>query len=38
MTKKDKKKSRPIRQNQGTYERVVENKKRYNRKKIKKEI
>jgi len=35
MKKKGKKKPRPIRQNQGTYERVVQNKKKYNRKKVK---
>tara|TARA_B100001996_G_scaffold190658_1_gene145796 strand:- start:483 stop:599 length:117 start_codon:yes stop_codon:yes gene_type:complete len=32
MPKKNVKKSRPIRQKQGTYERVIENKKKYNRK------
>ncbi len=35
MSKKDQKKKRPIRQKQGTYERVVESKKKYNRKKSK---
>ena len=35
MPKKNVKKSRPIRQKQGTYERVIENKKKYNRKKNK---
>ena len=35
MPKKNVKKIRPIRQKQGTYERVIENKKKYNRKKNK---
>ena len=35
MSKKDKKKKRPIRQKQGTYERVVESKKNIIEKKIK---
>ena len=35
MSKKNEKKKRPIRQKQGTYERVVDSKKKYNRKKNK---
>ena len=35
MSKKGHKKKRPIRQKQVTYERVVESKKKYNRKKNK---
>ena len=35
MSKKDQKKRRTIRQKQVTYERVVESKKKYNRKKSK---
>jgi hypothetical protein len=35
MSKKEEKKKRPIRQKQGTYERVVDSKKKYNRKKNK---
>jgi len=38
MPKKNTNKARPIRQKQGTYERVIENKKKYNRKKIKNKI
>jgi len=38
MPKKKLKKIRPIRQKQGTYERVIENKKKYNRKKSKNKI
>ena len=35
MSKKDEKKKRPIRQKQGTYERVIDSKKKYKRKKNK---
>ena len=35
MSKKYEKKKRPIRQKQGTYERVIDSKKKYNRKKNK---
>jgi hypothetical protein len=38
MPKKNVKKTRPIRQKQGTYERVIDNKKKYNRKKSKNKI